>query len=110
MRELTTTSQEKRLYFSWRGGSRRQVDVSLLGKGGVPVGGSVIVLQFYPEQTEQMLAHLERDEAQRSGKAMKEGKLRLELIRKTKFSVEKQSNGYRFQITKIDYFGDAPSK
>jgi hypothetical protein len=110
VRELTATNQEKRLYFSWRGGSRRQVDVSLLGKAGVPVGGNVIVLQFYPEQTEQLLAHLERDEAQRSGKALKEGKLRMELVRKTKFAVEKESNGYRFQITKIDFFGDAPSK
>lgn len=110
MRELTATGQEKRLYFSWRGGSRRQVDVSLLGKAGVPVGGNIIVLQLYPDRTEQLLAHLERDEAQRSGKALKEGKLRMEVVRKTKFAVEKQSTGYRFQITKIDYFGDAPSK
>jgi hypothetical protein len=111
VRELTATNQEKRLYFSWRGGSRRQVDISLLAKVGVPVpDGNVIVLQFYPDQTEQLLARLERDAAEKSGKAFKDGKLRLEFVRKTRFIVLKDADGYKFEIARIDFFGGVAGK
>ena len=111
VRDVANPNLEKRLYFSWRGGSRRQADVNLLKKAGVAVGsGNVIVLQFYPTDTEQRLARLELNEAQAGGKAFKDGKLRMELVRKTKFTVVKEGNGYTFKINKIEYFGDAPSR
>ena len=113
VREVANPAQEKRLYFSWRGGSRRQADVNLLQKAKVPVGsGNVIVLQFYQAETEQRLARLEMSEAERGGKAFKDSKLRMELVRKTKFLVVKDpsGSGYSFQISKIEYFGDAPSR
>lgn len=106
--EVKVTSggpDEKRLYFSWRSGGRRQVDLSLLTKAGVPMIGNVIVLQFYPTETEQLLAHLERDYL----KAAK-NHTDMRVVRKTKFLVERKAGGYEFRITKQEYFGDPPGK
>jgi hypothetical protein len=92
---------EKRLYFSWRSGGRRQIDLNLLSKAGVPLAGNVIVLQFYPTETEQLLARLERDYLQLAKKHTD-----MRVVRKTKFSVVKKGGGYEFQITKQEYFGE----
>ena len=43
VRAVANPNQEKRLYFSWRGGSRRQADVNLLRKAGVPLGDGVVM-------------------------------------------------------------------
>jgi hypothetical protein len=75
--------------------------LNLLAKAGVPLGGNVIVLQFYPFETEQLLARIERDHLQ---KAKQHTDLRV--IRKTKFSVVRKGGGYEFQITKQEYFGE----
>jgi hypothetical protein len=96
---------EKRLYFSWRSGGRRQVDLNLLTKAGVPLAGNVVVLQFYPFETEQHLARLEQEYLQKT-KNHKD----MRVVRKTKFSVVKKGNGYEFQITKQEYFGEPASK
>jgi len=92
---------EKRLYFSWRSGGRRQIDLNLLTKAGVPLAGNVIVLQFYPFETEQLLARLERDYLQ-----MAKGHTDMRVVRKTKFSVVRKGGGYEFRITKQEYFGE----
>jgi hypothetical protein len=96
---------EKRLYFSWRSGGRRQVDLNLLAKAGVPLVGNVIVLQFYPFETEQLLARLERDYL----KSVK-NHTDLRVIRKTKFSVAKKGGGYELQVSRQEYFGEPPGK
>jgi hypothetical protein len=96
---------EKRLYFSWRSGGRRQIDLNLLTKAGVPLAGNVVVLQFYPFETEQHLARLEQEFLQKT-KNHKD----MRVVRKTKFSVVKKGNGYEFQITKQEYFGEPASK
>lgn len=96
---------EKRLYFSWRSGGRRQIDLNLLTKAGVPMSGQVIVLQFYPFVTEQLLARLERDYLQNA-----KGHTEMKLVRKTKFAVVKKAGGYDFQITKQEYFGEPAGK
>jgi hypothetical protein len=96
---------EKRLYFSWRSGGRRQVDLNLLAKAGVPLVGNVIVLQFYPFETEQLLARLERDYLERV-KNHKD----MRVVRKTRFSVVRKSGGYEFQITRQEYLGEPVSK
>jgi hypothetical protein len=104
-RQVTTGSEEKRLYFSWRGGSRRQADLNLLKKAvSVPLDNNAITLQFYPEDTVQLLARLEREYAQTQGKT------RLELIRKTKFNVKKTPTGYSFEVAKQEYFGETPTR
>jgi len=92
---------EKRLYFSWRSGGRRQIDLNLLTKAGVPLGGNVIVLQFYPFETEQLLARLEQDYLQKA-----KGHKDMRVVRKTKFSVVKKGGSYEFQIIKQEYFGE----
>jgi hypothetical protein len=96
---------EKRLYFSWRSGGRRQVDLNLLAKAGVPIAGNVIVLQFYPFETEQLLARLERDYLEQA-----KGHKDLRVVRKTRFSVVRKSGGYEFQITRQEYLGEPVSK
>jgi hypothetical protein len=96
---------EKRLYFSWRSGGRRQVDLNLLGKAGVPLVGNVIVLQFYPFETEQLLARLERDYLKNA-----KNHVELRVVRKTKFSVVRKAGGYEFQIIRQEYFGDPAGK
>jgi hypothetical protein len=92
---------EKRLYFSWRSGGRRQIDLNLLTKAGVPLAGNVVVLQFYPFETEQHLARLEQEYLQKS-KNHKD----MRVVRKTKFSVVKKGSGYEIQITKQEYLGE----
>jgi hypothetical protein len=96
---------EKRLYFSWRSGGRRQVDLNLLAKAGVPLVGNVIVLQFYPFETEQLLARLERDYLKR----MKDH-TDMRVVRKTRFAVVRKGGGYEFEITRQEYLGDPPGK
>lgn len=103
MRELSGVPDEKRLYFSWRTGMRRQLDLSLLTRAGVPVDGSSIVLQFYAAETEQRLASLERDYLQNA-----KNHSDLRVVRKTQFSVIRTPSGFDFQIFKQEYFGDPP--
>ena len=87
---------ERRLYFSWRSGYRKQVDLSLLRKAGVPLSDDVVVLQFYPFETERQLARLELDYARQRGVND------LRAIRKTRFEVLEEGGGYRFEISKQD--------
>ena len=96
---------EKRLYFSWRSGGRRQIDLNLLTKAGVPMAGNVIVLQFYPFETEQLLARLERDYLK-----SKKNHTDMRVVRKTKFTVVKKGSGYEFQVAKQEYFGEPAGK
>jgi hypothetical protein len=49
---------DDRLYFLWQGRGRKQSDVDLLKKSGINVGERV-VLQFYPNGVEDVLAQLE---------------------------------------------------
>jgi hypothetical protein len=99
-------SDDKRLYFSWRTGGRRQIDLNLLNKAGVAASGNAIVLQFYPTETEQYLARMERDYLEKA-KATKD----LRIVRKTKFLVVRDKGGkpYDFEITKQEYFGQPSS-
>jgi hypothetical protein len=99
-------AEDKRLYFSWRTGGRRQIDLNLLQKAGVAAPGNAIVLQFYPFETEQYLARMERDYLEKA-----KGTKDLRIVRKTKFQVVRDRNGkpYDFEITKQEYFGQPSS-
>ncbi len=106
IRVAADASADKRLYFSWRTGGRRQIDLNLLNKAGVAAGGNTIVLQFYPTETEQYLARMERDHLEKA-----KGTKDLRIVRKTKFLVVRDKNGkpYDFEITKQEYFGQPSS-
>lgn len=82
---------EKRLFFTWQGGNRRDADVKLFQKAGVPVGNATI-LQFYPHNTENLLAKVEFEYERR----------KYNEIRRTYFGVRKpeKATGYEFYVTR----------
>lgn len=91
-REVPTAKGEERLYFTWQGGERQDADIKLLAKAGVQVGQGRI-LHFYTTETENRLAVVERNFANRKAKE----------IRRTYFSVVKQGQGYTFEVTRQTY-------
>lgn len=91
-REVPTARDEQRLYFTWQGGERQDADIKLLAKAGVQVGAGRI-LHFYIPETENRLAVVERNYANRKAKE----------IRRTYFAVVKQGGGYAFEVTRQTY-------
>ena len=94
LREASTDDNDNRLFLSWQGGDRVQADISLLNSAGVPDASAGTVLHFYDAATEEMLARLERDYADRSPKE----------IRRTYFQVRRiqgaaRGAGYEFVVT-----------
>ena len=92
-RTVTDGSTEKRLYMSWQGGPRRLADQKLFQKAGIAAAGRPI-LHFYPKNTENMLALLEKNAATKGVKQ----------IRRTYFDAIETGNGYEFRVRKIIYF------
>lgn len=86
------SSADKRLYMSWRQGKLREADRELMAKAGVPAAGKV-VLQFYPDPTEQMLLHLEHDFKGKDAST----------IRKTRFGVRPAGKGFEFYVIDQSY-------
>jgi hypothetical protein len=78
---------------SWQGGQRKQADVKLLQKAGVDATRGII-LHFYPAETEEMLARLERSFANRSERD----------IRRTYFVIVPQGRGFTFAVSRQTYF------
>jgi hypothetical protein len=92
-RTVNSGKSEQRLYFKWQGGERRQADLQLFQRVGVDASRGVI-LHFYPEKTENLLATLEFNYAKRPAKD----------IRRTYFVVKPQEGGgYSFQVTRQTY-------
>lgn len=92
-RVVKTGKDELRLYMSWQGGQRKQADVKLLQKAGVDATRGII-LHFYPAQTEEMLARLERSFANRAERD----------IRRTYFVIVPQGRGFTFAVSRQTYF------
>jgi len=92
-RTVNTGKGESRLYMTWQGGSRREADIQLFRRIGVNAAGGVI-FHFYPKKTEQQLARLEFNHAQRSA----------DQIRRTYFVVRRKGPDYEFVVTKQSYF------
>lgn len=84
---------ETRLYFTWQGGGRRAADIELFRKAGIDVGTAPL-FQFYPKATEEQLAKLEHDYANRPTRD----------IRRTYFSVEPKGAKFEFVVTRQAYF------
>ncbi len=92
-RLVTTASAETRLFMTWVGGQRQAADRALLQKAGLdPAGG--IVLQFYPAETEALLAEAERSYAHRAERD----------IRRTYFVIVPRGDGYAFAVTRQTYW------
>ena len=87
-RRKAAGDQEERLYFTWKSGSLRVADLELLDQAGVETSGR-IPLQFYPAETENVLAHLEQQHL--AGRP-------LENVRKTVFGIRPKDNGYEFYV------------
>jgi hypothetical protein len=90
--EKNSGADEKRLYFTWQGGGRKQADLQLFAKAQVNVGAGVI-FHFYPKETEEQLAQLEY--AFRKRKASE--------IRRTYFDVVSDKSSYRFEVVRQTY-------
>lgn len=95
-REETDGSREQRMYMTWQGGRLRAADRELFAKAGVDITGGIL-FHFYPKQTEQRLAQLEYDRAQRSNRT-------IDQIRRTYFVVRRSLNEYQFAVTRQIYF------
>ncbi len=85
-------SDDKRLYFVWRGQGRKASDLALLAKAGLDVGEGLI-FQYYPERIESILAQLE---VRYKGKQPAE-------IRNTRFGVVQTGSGYGFEVLSQEY-------
>ena len=92
VRHAAGGGDEKRLYMTWQGGSRKTADIQLFQKAGITVGNNVI-FQFYPANTENMLAHLELNYRNRKA----------DEIRRTYFDVRPGKKDYEFWVSKQTY-------
>lgn len=88
VRSVTNGEEEKRLYFTWKGGTRKGVDLQLFQKAGVDATNALI-MHFYPPQTENQLAVLEQQYKNRKANE----------IKKTYFAVRSAKQGFEFTIT-----------
>ena len=88
VRTVTNGQEEKRLYFTWKGGTRKGVDLQILQKAGID-GTNALVMHFYPLLTENQLAVLEQ---QYKGRKANQ-------IKRTYFSVRSAKEGFEFTIT-----------
>jgi hypothetical protein len=93
MRTTTRGSDEQRLYMIWQGGQRKKADLQLFAKAGINAA-DMVIFQFYPKATENLLAQLERSYRNRPAAE----------IRRTYFSVQQTDDGYEFVVTRQVYF------
>ena len=93
MKTVTSGADEKRLYFTWRGGLRKAGDLDLFQKAGVNATNAVMILHFYPPKTENVLANIEQNYKNR--KAIE--------IKRTYFVVRRAKDGYEFAVSSQTY-------
>jgi hypothetical protein len=94
VRRATSGEGEKRLFFTWQGGKRRQADVELFAKAGMSIGPDSVIFHFYPPETENILAVRERDYRNRP----------VRQIRRTFFLVVPAADGFDFEVTRQVYY------
>lgn len=92
-RVVHTGKAEDRLYMKWRAGTRRNADVALFRKAGIPDADDATILHFYAPETELLLACTEV--AYRNCKSTN--------IRRTYFTIEEDGAGYKFVVTSQAY-------
>jgi hypothetical protein len=90
---VTNGADEKRLYFTWKGGLRKAGDLELFQKAGVNASNAVMIMHFYPPVTENVLANIEQNYKNR--KAIE--------IKRTYFVVRRAKDGYEFAVSSQTY-------
>ena len=88
-RTVTNGQDEKRLYFTWKGGTRKTLDLQIFQKSGFDASNAVMLMHFYPQETENQLAVMELEYKKRKANE----------IRKTYFAVRSAKQGFEFTIT-----------
>lgn len=93
------SNKEDRLYFSWQKGALQQIDRQLLGKAGINHANKLVV-QFYPADTENLLANVEMNylNSKFPGRNIK-------TVRQTRFKVQPDGKGLTFVVTSQTYLG-----
>lgn len=81
-------TEEKRLYFAWRGGTVQAMDRKLLQLAGIGIDRRLI-LQFFPPTVEDTLARLELEN-------IEDGQV--DKLRKTIFGVRPAGDGFEFHV------------
>jgi hypothetical protein len=84
--------KESRYYLTWRKGTLEDADKQLLQRAGIPLG-EYIILKFLPPKLEAELQAMERAYAGVDPKN----------IRRTRFGVRSEGNGYAFYIIEQTY-------
>lgn len=92
VRTMTSGADEKRLYMTWRGGGRKTLDLQIFQKAGVNASQGLI-MHFYPQNTENVLANLELNYRNRKA----------DQIKRTYFVVRNTKDGYEFSISSQTY-------
>jgi hypothetical protein len=82
-----STQKEERMYMTWQQGELRDADLALVQRAGLDAQNKVLV-QFIPATVENQLAQLERSYRNREPKK----------IRKTRFGVRTQGDGFEFYV------------
>lgn len=93
-RRSGTQSDDDRIRWLWRGGTRRDADASLLQKAGIDATDAVI-MQFLPKDVEEQLAGLERAAA--GGRAA-------DTIQRTAFRIRRSGKAYEFYVVEQSFF------
>jgi hypothetical protein len=97
-------AKEERLYFSWQKGALQQTDRQLLTKAGINHANKLVV-QFYPADTENLLANVEMNYL-KSKFPGKDEKLQIKTVRQTRFRVQAEGkSGFTFVVTNQTYLG-----
>lgn len=86
------SKDEERLWMNWKRGRLREADRDLAARAGLPTNGRLI-LQFYPDETEQLLLAAEHEYKNRDAST----------IRKTRFGVRQMGSAYEFYVIEQTY-------
>ncbi len=87
-RRVGKPEDEQRIYMTWKQGPLKAADRTLLARAGIETSGRIQV-QFYPPETENLLAKAEHDFAP---------ELSVEDIQKTVFGVKQVGDKYTFYV------------
>jgi hypothetical protein len=88
-------AENKTLFFVHEKQRLRRWDESLARRNGVDIQEKFTV-QFYPDSTRQLLRQVEGQYLQQQGRELAE-------VRRTRFKVVPDGNGFRFQVTSVEY-------
>jgi len=90
---LGDPGSDERLYFTWKSGTLRDADLQLLKQSGI-ASTNRIPIQFYPAETENLLAYVEQQYLDVRP---------LSKVKKTVFGIRDAENGFEFYVIRVDF-------